>query len=353
MNRPANALALTALALACTLNPGMAATTHFRIKPIIIPGASEVHATAINKHGAITGYYVDPPTYFYSFVLDHGKLTSLESDCHGTRAPCNPFADAISDSGAVAGHYSAGTATYSFLWQNGTYNLAGNIWMGNNYSLQWNPIGINQKGMEFYNLEPGGNRYGYIPYAGFPGEYAEILPNGGFNAYASSISNDGTVAGETLDDNDLEVAFIARKGNYKYFPGPYGNGVISPIWGGIYINDNHQLAGLSESTQTYATTGWVYTHAAYATFDFPFPNHGKVVQSATLQGINNSGRVVGFYTDPNDNMQHAFLYNGSTVSVFGNYTPYDVLRMGISDDGTILLSYDISSYRVTCRGTGC
>jgi uncharacterized membrane protein len=333
------------------LSPGVAATTHFRVKQIIIPGASEVHATAINKHGAITGYYVDPPTYFYSFVLDHGKLTTLESDCHGKRAPCNPFADAISDSGAIAGHYSAGTATYSFLWQNGTYNLAGNVWMGNNYSVELNPLGINKRGMEFYNLEPGGNRYGYIPYAGYPGEYEEVLPNGGFNAYASSISNDGTVAGETLDDNNLLVAFIARGGHYKYLAGPYGDGVVTPLVGGFYINDNHQLAGLSESTQTYATTGWVYTHGAYATFDLP--GHGKPVQSVTLQGINNSGRVVGFYTDPNDNTQCAFLYNGSTVSIIGKYTPPVTLVMGISDDGTILLSYALSSYRVVCHGTGC
>jgi probable HAF family extracellular repeat protein len=351
MGYPATRLALTALT--ASTQPAAAATTHFHIKPIVISGAVVTYATAINKKGAITGTYYDANNNSYSFVLDHGTLTYLASDCHGTQAPCNPKPDAISDSGAVAGHYVAGTATYSFLWQNGTYVSAGNVWMGNDYTQSMNPLGINKKGEEFYNLEPGEGQYGYIPYAGFPGEYEEILPDGGFLAYASSISNDGSVAGEEIDNDDQVVAFIARDSHVKFLAGPYGNGVGSSGFGGIYINDEHQLAGLSESTKTYSLTGWIYSQGSYATFDLPSRKKNTYVDVAALQGINNNGRVIGSYTDPSDNTQRAFLYNGTTLSVFGKYPSSTALQMGISDDGTILLSYTGNSYRVVCHGTGC
>jgi len=75
-----------------------------------------------------------------------------------------------------------------------------------------------------------------------------------------------------------------------------------------------------------------------------------------VQAINNNGRIVGAYTDIK-NVQHVFLYNGTTVSVFGKYTPTDQLQVALNDAGVMVLSDfsngAYSSFRVRCGGAGC
>ena len=79
-----------------------------------------------------------------------------------------------------------------------------------------------------------------------------------------------------------------------------------------------------------------------------------------VSGINDSGRVVGTYTSASANEIRVFLYNGSTVTVFGKYNPADTVAAAINNGGTMLVSderqddpADYASYRVICSGSGC
>jgi hypothetical protein len=58
--------------------------------------------------------------------------------------------------------------------------------------------------------------------------------------------------------------------------------------------------------------------------------------------------------------QRAFLYNGQTVTAFGDYGGQDLVAVRVSDSGLIVISRQIKqetanyrSYRVKCAGSGC
>jgi probable HAF family extracellular repeat protein len=77
-----------------------------------------------------------------------------------------------------------------------------------------------------------------------------------------------------------------------------------------------------------------------------------------VDAINNSGRVVGAYTD-STGAQHGFLLSGTTVSSFGTYPAGDAVAVAIGNKNGMVVS-DLSaasstyqSATVVCTGTGC
>jgi uncharacterized membrane protein len=335
-----------AIGLALASAPAYAAGTHFGFKQIIVAGSSNVQAFALNNKSAIAGLYTDN-TGGHGFILSGSALTVLPAalpDCNGGTVP---IPKSINAAGDVVGLTYCGT-TYGFLWHNGAYLQAGYVSLG----IGGAPvIGINNKGEEFYDFYDGDG--GFVPYAGMPGAFQQLTPPGAF-PYVSGLNNNGVLAGTSSPQVNSAV-FTDDHGIYTGLVPP---GAMDSFSGAI--NDHGEVAGLYQSSKTGAIGGFVYQAGAYTRFSIPRVDlYVGLYQVAAVHAINKAGRVVGIYTDSARNIQRAFLFNGTTVSLFGNFPPADIVTIALNDEGTMLVSdYNgtqakSTSWRVLCGGPGC
>ncbi len=133
----------------------------------------------------------------------------------------------------------------------------------------------------------------------------QIMPLGSFPVI-NSINDRGAAAG-TFSPFAPSV-FLYSGGQYVTIAPP---AAISSEGG--YVNNSGRVAGTYQDKQG-AWHGFVYRAGKYASFDMP-----GTVTSITVRAINNKGRVVGTFVGGKSGLQQIFLYNGSTVSVFGKY----------------------------------
>jgi probable HAF family extracellular repeat protein len=127
---------------------------------------------------------------------------------------------------------------------------------------------------------------------------------------------------------------------------------------GGFLNNTGAIAG-SYVDASHVYHGFVYQSGTYTTFDMPV-----AASEVSVTGINDSGRVVGYYTSGKKPKIHAFLYNGTTVSTFGAFPQFNNVNVVINNSGVMAVSSqwpDLGngpnnkyvSYRVTCSGAGC
>ena len=75
--------------------------------------------------------------------------------------------------------------------------------------------------------------------------------------------------------------------------------------------------------------------------------------------LNINGRLVGIYTDPARDVQRIFFFDGAAVSVFGSFPANAIIRVGLNDEGAMLVSDDslgegaAQTWRVLSGGEGC
>jgi probable HAF family extracellular repeat protein len=95
-------------------------------------------------------------------------------------------------------------------------------------------------------------------------------------------------------------------------------------------------------TANSSSNGFIYSDGAYTTLDDPLG------VTTSLTGINDSGQIVGYYTD-GSGINYGFIYNDgvfTTIDGPGGSTNSEVV--GINDSGQILLVYNsASSYLAT------
>ena len=323
------------IALLLLAGPASGATTHFGFKQITIAGSTNVNAAALNNSSTITGTYTDAAGS-HGFIQAGANLTILPTPIANCGCVAMPIA--INASGDVVGSVYYGQVL-GFLWHQGAFVNAAfvNLGIGGGRDPV---IGINKGGEEIFDTYSGSGNY--TPFAGAPGNYTQLMPPGSF-PFVDNINVHGVVAGQSSPLGP-EV-FIGSNGTYTELSPP---GSVDSTQG--FINDRGQVAGLYQNTSG-PMHGFLYRSGKYRSYDFP-----NSPSSITIDAINNAGRVVGVYIDPVENVQRVFLYNGTTVSVFGRYGTHDFVHVAINDEGTMLLS-DITdtatSYRVLCGGDGC
>ena len=322
--------------VACLAAAPAAAETRFGIKQIMIDGSAFVQASAINNHNAIAGNYSDGAGVVHGFIQSGTALTVLpppQSDCIN---PCPAVPTAINAAGDVVGVYYYGQG-YGFLWHNRAYVTAAEVTTGNG-----GLIGINNRGGEFYNYASHDSN---LAYAGKPGAFLPVTPPCSF-VIVRSINNAGTVAGDCSPSGP--AVFIEKAGVYTTFVPPGAEDAYSGT-----INDHNQIAGIYQDTQG-ANNGFVYKAGVFTLFAIPGTH-----TTTAVHAINNKGRVVGVYTDTKHNEQHAFLFNGKTLAIFGHYGINDAVHVAINDAGVMIVSDYIfsagvaNSFRILCAGDGC
>ena len=320
------------------------ADTQFTIHQITLPGATSVDATAISDDSAVLGNETDANGE-HGFLFSQRKLTLLPSTVPNCSVSAAIYPSSINRRGVIAGAEICAGLTTTFLYYNGSY-LQRYTGMGTGSRRLY--VGLKENGTIVFNRLADSGRYDAYIFRRWPRRIADARKF----SIVHSINAHGTPAGTTFKGCGIEghcVFFGSVHNSYTRFRTIYPPGAVTASGG--YINDHGQVAGTYSTSQGGPLSGFVYSGSQYATFNMP----GRA-DELVLSGMNDSGRVVGVYAT-SGGPQHAFLYNGSTVTNIADYPAGDQIGMSINRHGVIILADSTgsttTSYKIHCTGSGC
>jgi hypothetical protein len=218
------------------------------------PESTQTQVTGLNDHGVTVGFWSTMNTANQmndnrAFVSDHGYF--IDGD-YPTDNPASPAVDqllGVNDHNVAVGFYNDGS--------------------GNTHAYMFN---INRD------------------------EFTELTPPGITNPTAAGINNRGDIAGFGTDaSNGQVVAFLLRRGGQVTILNVPGSSMTQALG----INDGDEVVGTYQvGTGSNATMhGFTWTPTrGFQTVDDP-----NGVGGTTINGVNDRGQLVGFYTDANGN----------------------------------------------------
>jgi hypothetical protein len=161
-------------------------------------------------------------------------------------------------------------------------------------------LGVNNQNIAvgFYN-DGAGNTHAYS-FNIRRNQYTELTPNGITNPTAAAINNRGDIVGFGTDSTDdsskgQTVGYLLRRDGQVTILSVPGS-TLTQAFG---INDHDEVVGQYQtgSNANVMTFGFTWTpQHRFQTVDDP---HG--VGATTINGVNDQGQLVGFYTDSNQN----------------------------------------------------
>ena len=225
------------------------------------------HPSDLNNAGQMSGALYAADGSVHAAVYDAGRVTDL-----GTFGAAYSYANAINDTGAVAGNIGMAAGEHAFLYRDGAMHVIG----------PGTALGMNAGG------DVVGQRYTAAGATGF-------------------LYSDGLLA-------DV---------------GQLGHGNVSRA---TAINDARQVVGESNLAvdEQAPTLPFLYDNGALQDID-TLAGHG--VNSA--MAINNAGQIAG-YGDAGDGRMHVFLYHHGVLTDLGNFGGLDVMIGGMNAQGQLV-----------------
>ncbi len=247
----------------------------------------------------------------YATIVDLGTLAGGSTS----------FAEAINDSGQVAGYSDNGNGdNHAFLYSNGAMTDLGTLGgYANSYGFAINASG------EVAGDSDNGIGTGDIDGLGFTsanGHMTQLNPLGGGGTFvdANAINSSGQVAGSSGVNYDEETHAVIFSGG-----SPSDLGTLGTLYSSSYAH------GINDSG---TAVGWVEVAVSgqAANQDRAFVYSGGGMSSlGTLGGlqsyayaINNSGQIVGYSDTSTSGVENAFLYSNGTM------TDLDTVNSGYS-----------------------
>ena len=132
---------------------------------------------------------------------------------------------------------------------------------------------------------------------------------GGMNTGPYGVNASGDIVGEYQTPDSIIHGFMLHKGVYTNIDVPAAWGANENL--PFSINKQGTIVG-GYGTSDGGGHGFVLQNGTYIQVDYPG------AKGTELLGINDSGDIVGSYTDVDDDHSHAFLLSG------GVFTPFDV-----------------------------
>jgi len=260
----------------------------------------------INQHGVIAGYFgsgaVGHPNKGYLLTAPYGQ-----ANYHNENWPesTQTQVTGLNDHGVTVGFWSStnnanNNDNRAFVSVRG-YFIDGDFPTDSPASPPVDQLlGVNDHNVAvgFYN-DAGGNTHAYT-FNIRRNQFDEITPSGVTNPTAAGINNRGDIAGFGTDStgdssNDQVVGFLLRRnGQVKILDVP-GSSMTQALG----INDNDEVVGVYQvgSGSSAVMHGFTWTpQRGFQTVDDP---HG--VGATTINGVNDQGELVGFYTDSQNN----------------------------------------------------
>lgn len=253
----------------------------------------------INNAGVIVGYFGDgtvQPNKGYSLMPPSSYTNENFPGSAQTQVV------GINNGGPPAttvGFYVDGNGNnFGFTDQNGTFTsvMDPNTPMGGMVVNQL--LGVNDANLAagFY-VDGNGNDQGYL-YNIVNKSFTAVALPGSFNAVmtvATGVNNNGVVTGFFTDAADNTHGFIDNQGTFSQVDDPSGNTTMI-----LGLNNLGQYVG-SYVDMNGETQGFVYnlSSTSWQTISDPnaSPNASFNVTGTTVNGINDAGDLVGFYSD--------------------------------------------------------
>ena len=332
------------------LGAGAAATaeTKFDVKPISL-NDSATYVGALNDDETFGGGYA--VNYVgYGFELSGGQATFLPTppNCTLYEATCVPLPSAVHHGGRAAGYYLDNNGgTYGFTWQPGAAALTSVFPISSTgcfpcayplFSASGN-VAFSTAGYSAVGLAAG-------TYLGLPTALHRV-PHLSSGAVAMGLNRQNQLVGTDAPQHGTgRILFSVSRGVLSRWAPPGSAGVSS-----VAVNDLGEIAGSYVDTAG-RWHGFVLMNGKPKRFDMP-----KRATAITVSGINNKGRVIGFFTEAGGYI-YPFLYNGSVVTKIRNEHSAIPPQVAINDFGVMTLGYfdnvlSFYSYRVSCHGAAC
>jgi len=306
MRRSIFIFGLIFIALTLVVTPAARTAPSFTQLDVTLKGVSisGTVASAINKSGAIVGYYT-------TGGVDHGFLYS-GSGYTDVFYPGSGLTEAlgINDNGVVVGFYMDGPSVtqpnfHGFTWSaTGGYKSVDVSGATSGTFVQ----AINNNGVLAGYFSDSAGSHGFTMNGSTVTKLDAPLTTGTpYFTQAWGINTGGSVSGNYADANGMMHGFLYSGGKYTSFDAPTTVGTPAP--GGTYtvgrgLNTNCVVVGAYADT-TGNANGLVRQGTSYSVDDDPSG------AASETDGINDSGQVVGLFTDALGN-GHGFL---SSVSV--------------------------------------
>lgn len=252
----------------------------------------------INARGTIVGYFgsgaAGHPNKGYNLTRTPGGFIGRNENVPGS---VQTQVIGVNDRGVTVGFFSTMNNANQANDNTGFYNVGGitrsvRFPTANNSNPPVNQLlGVNDEDQAagFYN-DAQGNAHGYV-YSIFGGRFRPVMVPGAASVTAAGINNRGDVAGFFASAAGATDGFLRTAGGHVTtlaFPG-------ASMTQATGVNDldevvgNYQV-GSGGSAVTHGFT-WSPRHG-FKTVDDPLGSGGTVIN-----GVNNAGDLVGFYTD--------------------------------------------------------
>lgn len=250
------------------------------------PNSVQTQVTGLNSFGLTVGFQIDAAGNNLGWVDQNGTFTS------------------VLDPNLPPGSVAAGTAFEQLL-------------------------GVNDAGIAagFYN-DADGNPHGF-EYDIATGGFTEVDVSGATATTVTGINNAGVLSGIDVVGGVTE-GFIDDNGTITQLTGPAGASMTQALG----LNNEGQVVG-DYMDANGNTHGFVYSvgTGTYTTIDDP--NEGVVggVTSTVVNGINDQGQLVGFYTDAGGNVDGMLATVQGVVANVTDPTAGSVLAAAVGSGG--------------------
>ncbi|MGE5097607.1 MAG: hypothetical protein ACM3SO_20895 [Betaproteobacteria bacterium] len=297
-------LAAALPALAALAAPDMAASATYVFTTIDYPGAVLTDVRGVNNVGDIVGYASLDGGSAFPFVYSRGNFVALDRGPNGEEVTGH----GINDAGVLVGSgQTSGGRSEGFIYQNGSYRFFARPGAGNTYFRAINGAGLVTGYSESFDASGGflgGTGFIFDPATGIFTDIA--VPDSGL-VIAQGINLGGTVVGSGQFRPGGAVAFVREpSGAQSYFQ---ISGLSTKARG---INSAGLIAGFVEEG------GNADQGAPTFTFVGAPPDNRNIridgMPQTTGEGINDSGQVVGLFTDA-ANRTHGFLATPAELPV--------------------------------------
>jgi hypothetical protein len=243
----------------------------------------------INDQQVIAGYFGSgtPPTTHpnkgYTIDPSYGQGNYTSENFPGSQ---QTQVTAINDLGNTAGFYvNTAGANFGFLDQNGTFTTVTDPMTTSKPSFN-QLLGRNNNGdaVGFYN-DAKGHSHAY-EYNVNTKTFTAIAPPGAVSSLATGINDEGDIVGTLTGAKGAMKGFLLKSGTFTDFE---INGSTQTM--ALGVNDVLQIVG------SYVNSGGMQGFVRNSAGVVTTVNDPHGVGTTTVNGINNGGSLVGFYTD--------------------------------------------------------
>jgi probable HAF family extracellular repeat protein len=243
------------------------------IKPLAIPGATQISANDINDNGQVVGQFIDALGGTHGFVYAEESFCQLDYPGATTTEILG-----INNFGEMVGMFTTLTATSGFLYDRGTFSPPLTYRGAENFTV---PNGINDRGEivgVYQDAVPG--EHSFLCKAG---KYEALVYPGAKEIGAQGICNSGQVVGDFPDAKGTH-GFVYLENVGVFTPAlDCPTGTVTALRG---INNGGQIVGGCIDAQ-----GNEHPFLYMAGSLNPILIPGAI--SASVNGINDRGQVVG------------------------------------------------------------